>query len=226
MKWLNKFRQAKTGGMLSSLVNARDRWGVRPSCVIDVGAAQGRWSLACAGVWPDADYLLVEPLAENLEALARLAAERQGWKHVAAAAGETAGEVAFSVSPDLDGSAVYDDSRGLPQRMVPVVTLDSLRPAAGEILLKLDTHGYELPILAGAVELLHQCSLLVIEAYGQRITSASPLMHELCAHLADKGFRVADVVDVLRRPSDGSFWQADVFFLKESHPVFSDAFYH
>lgn len=226
MKWWKSKKRRMPDGMAAALVKARDRWGIRPECVIDVGAASGRWSLSCEEVWPAAAYRLVEPLEEDRATLAALTANRPGWRHVAAAAGAAPGEVAFSVAPDLDGSAVYGPECGFEQRMVPVITLDSLDVPAGDCLLKLDTHGYEVPIFEGASRLLGQVTLLIVEAYGQRITADSLLFHELCEYLAQRGFRPADVVDVMRRPSDGTFWQADLFFLRAGHPVFSDRSYH
>ena len=206
--------------MHDALVNARDRWEIRPRTVIDVGAAQGKWSLLCEGIWPSAEYLLVEPLEENREPLAMLAKSRPGWRHVAAAAGAAGGEVEFAVAPDLDGSGVYDKGQGLETRTVPVVALHSLVDHSDDCLLKLDTHGYEVPILKGSSGLLDQATLLVIEAYGQRLTSRSLLFHELCGYLLERGFRTAGIVDIMCRPGDGSFWQADFFFLRSDHPVF------
>jgi FkbM family methyltransferase len=220
MKWFRKSSKIKVDGMHAALVTARDQWGIQPRMVIDVGAAQGKWSLMCEGIWPTAGFMLVEPLQENLESLAMLANSKPAWRHVAAAAGAAHGQVEFAVAPDLDGSGVYDRDRGFDTRTVPVVPLDSLLDHSDDCLLKLDTHGYEVPILEGSSELLKHVTLLVVEAYGQRLTSQSLLFHELCAYLDERGFRTAAVVDIMCRPCDGSFWQADFFFLRTDHPVF------
>ena len=220
MKWWKSKKRRMPDGMAATLVKARDLWKIEPKCVIDVGAASGRWSLCCEEVWPNAAYRLVEPLEEDRTALAALTATRPGWQHVAAAAGAAAGEVAFSVTPDLDGSAVYGPECGFQQRMVPVTTLDSLDIPSGDCLLKLDTHGYEVPIFEGASRLLEQVTLIIVEVYGHRLTSQSLLFHELCNYLYERGFRTAAVVDIMCRPSDGSFWQADLFFLRSNHPIF------
>lgn len=226
MKWWKSKKRGLPGGMSAALLKARDRWAIQPACVIDVGAASGKWSLCCEEVWPESAYRLVEPLEEDRAALAALISSRPRWAHIQAAAGAVPGEVAFSVSPDLDGSAVYGPDCGFQQRMVPVTTLDRIDVPEGDCLLKLDTHGYEVPIFEGAAKLLGRVTLLIVEAYGQRITADSLLFHELCDHLARRGFRPADIVDVMRRPSDGCFWQADLFFLRNDHPVFSDRTYH
>jgi FkbM family methyltransferase len=226
MKWLKFKKRGMQGEMSTVLLKARDLWAINPACVIDVGAASGKWSLCCETIWPDAAYRLVEPLEEDRAILEKVISSRPRWTHIQAAAGAVSGEVAFSVSPDLDGSAVYGSECGLQQRMVPVTTLDNIDMPEGDCLLKLDTHGYEVPIFEGATQLLGQVKLLIVEAYGQRITADSLLFHELCADLGRRGFRAVDVIDVMRRPCDGSFWQADLFFLRNDHPVFSDRTYH
>ena len=38
--------------------------GFTPGTVIDVGAAHGDWSRMCRRVYPNAEYILVEPLSE------------------------------------------------------------------------------------------------------------------------------------------------------------------
>lgn len=225
MNWFKSGKRRKADAMSQSLAKARDLWGIRPSCVIDVGAASGKWSLCCERVFPEATYHLIEPLEEDRPLLETILAARPGWTHIPAAAGDKAGTVSFSIAPDLDGSAIYGADSGYPQRIVPVITLDSLDLPAGDCLLKLDTHGYEIPIFEGAPKVLRRATLLIVEVYGQRIAPGSLLFHEMCAHLAGCGFRAADVVDVMRRPADGTFWQADMFFLRDCHPVFANQSY-
>ncbi|MCH8474643.1 MAG: FkbM family methyltransferase [Opitutales bacterium] len=208
--------------MFDALEKARDSWGVFPQSVVDVGAANGKWSLRCAKIWPDAEYILIEPLEENLAPLAAIIDKRTSWKHVCAAAGKCAGEIEFSVTPDLDGSGFYEDRADFAKRKVQVIALDDIPTKSGDCLLKLDTHGYEVPIFEGAKNLLKRTSLLVVEVYGQKLTPQSLLFYEICQYLRERGFRLADLVDIMRRPSDGSFWQADMFFLRAEHPIFAN----
>ncbi|MDB6092576.1 MAG: hypothetical protein JWM32_138 [Verrucomicrobia bacterium] len=193
---------------------------------IDVGASDGSWSLKAQRYFPAAKFLLFEPLAEREAALSRLHTSR-GFHHVAAAAGAKAGSVAFSVDPQLDGSGVAASGEK-NARTVPVETIDH---AVGQLglpgpyALKLDTHGYEIPVLEGAAKTLSQASLLVIEAYNFVLTPGSLRFHELCAWLEARGFRCCDVADPMRRPSDGAFWQIDLAFAPSSSPLFqSDGF--
>jgi FkbM family methyltransferase len=202
--------------------------GIRPRSIIDIGAAAGEWSQLAHCAFPDADYALVEPLGERSAALAALSARYPRMRHVPAAAGAAEGQVTFDVSRDLDGSGVYGGSLDSGARRVPLTTVDSVVQAQGLLppfVLKLDTHGYELPILAGAAKTLVHTELLVIEVYNFHISPTAVPFWELCTKLAGSGFRPSDICGFMARPGDGLFWQSDIFFLPAGHPSFRNSRY-
>jgi hypothetical protein len=91
--------------------------------------------------------------------------------------------------------------------------------------LKLDTHGFELPILAGAQQVLSQANLLVIEVYNFELFPGVLRFHEICRHLEPLGFRPIDLVDPTYRTKDGAFWQCDLFFARDNRPEFASTTY-
>jgi len=193
---------------------------IDPDIIIDIGAAQGTWTRKALEIWPSAKYELIEPLEEQVIPLDKLKKQYSKVDFHLAVAGEKAGDVDFSVSPDLDGSGIYSGQTD-NIRKVPVITLDSLvRDRKGAILVKFDTHGYEVPILKGSLESLEKIIGFVIEVYGFRISPTCLLFHELTAYLDEIGFRLIDLVDIMRRPGDNAFWQADAFYLKKNNPAF------
>jgi hypothetical protein len=86
-------------------------------------------------------------------------------------------------------------------------------------LLKLDTHGFEVPILAGAARTLQGPSVLVIEAYNFTVRDGALRLPQLCGHLEERGFRCLDLVDPLYR-SDGALWQVDAVFVRADAPEY------
>lgn len=193
--------------------------GICPDTIIDVGAARGTWTEKALILWPNANYRLIEPLKEQTHALEGMKSKYGNLRYFLAVAGERDGKTFLNVSSDLDGSGIY--GRKEKARKVPMITIDSIvKNAAGSIMIKLDTHGYELQILNGAKDTLKRTDLLVIEVYGFYVSPTAPLFHELSTFLDSQGFRLIDIVDVVRRPGDHAFWQADAFYVKKDHPVF------
>lgn len=193
--------------------------------VIDVGAAAGTWYEKAVAVWPAAHYLLFEPLTERRPELKALAGNRANVSLCFAALGREKSKLQFTVTDDLDGSGFYGKGK---LREVDVEALDDVlgrqnRPAP--YLLKLDTHGFEVPIFEGAERTLRDAELIIVEVYGFYVAPDSLLFWQICEYLDARGFRLFDIVDTMRRPKDKAFWQADAFFLKKSNPVFIDNTY-
>jgi FkbM family methyltransferase len=218
---LHLIRRERAFEMDEALGRARAR-GLEIRTVIDVGASDGIWSLRAQRHFPKARFLLFEPLAERHAALERLRASH-GFDFVPAAAGPQPGRVRFAVDPALDGSGVATPDSPMT-RAVPVETIDATvaaRALTGPYCLKLDTHGFEVPVLTGAARVLGQTQLLVIEAYNFPLTPDCLRFHELCTWLEARGFRCCDLADPMRRPRDGLLWQMDLLFVPAASPWFA-----
>ncbi len=111
-------------------------------------------------------------------------------------------------------------------RKVPATTLDHevSRNLPGPFLMKFATHGFELPILAGAMETLKTTSLIVMEVYNSQLNENALRFHEMCAHLETPGFCCADIAAPLSRKRDGLLWQID-FFLRKNAPSFFNSYF-
>jgi FkbM family methyltransferase len=208
--------------MQGALARVRQR-GIEVGTVIDLGAAAGRWARKAMACFPDARFLLIEPLEERRSSLETLRGKNPRLDFVIAAAGDREGTATLNVSPDLDGSGIYGGPGGARNREVPLTTVDAevrKRGLPGPYFLKFDTHGFELPILAGAVETLKQTSVLVIEVYNFQISPTALRFHEMCAHLETLGLRCADIADPMLRPGDALLWQLDLIFLPATSPHF------
>ncbi len=119
----------------------------------------------------------------------------------------------MTVSEDLHGSALSEGEEGA--RTVSLTTLDNeceSRRLKPPFAIKMDTHGVELDILSGASNMLGSTELVIIEAYNFCLSERSVRFHELCACMERMGFRVADLVDLVWRPTDQVLWQMDLFF--------------
>lgn len=184
--------------------------GIVPDTIIDVGAGRGDWSLSARKYWRDCDLILIEPLPIFWDALKVIPRSQV----IHSAAGNVNGTTRYFQAPDDWGSGIYD----YHNCTVPIVALDSI-PTGCNLLIKLDTHGHELPILQGARATLEKTICVFVEVYNFTLSRTSLLMHELMSMFSLFGFRLFDLIDIMRR-DDGCIWQADAVFLRDSHAIF------
>ncbi len=197
-------------------------------CVIDIGASNGAWTRLAAKYFSGARFVAIEALEERRAELELLCRELPNVEFFIAAASDQHGDSAtLGVADDLDGSTVGGRAEGTV-RSVPTVSIDALiaeQDLPGPYILKLDTHGFEVPIIDGAREMLAETSAIIVEVYNFPITDSALLFHEMCEKLSSLGFRCVDLVDPLFRPADAALWQMDLIFLPKTHPVFDHATY-
>ncbi|NCP19523.1 MAG: FkbM family methyltransferase [Erythrobacter sp.] len=193
------------------------------SGIIDLGAAKGDWSRAALRLFPEAKVIGVEPLEERRSYLEALKKNHARYDYEMAVAGQDeGGTVELAVTDDLDGSSIHGSEGS--KRQVPVRSIDGMVAQynlPGPYFLKFDTHGFERPILLSAEKTLEQTRYVVMEAYNFHHTPDTLLFHEMIAFMAERGFRVTHLVDVMNRPFDGALWQVDLMFARADDPVFN-----
>ena len=186
--------------------------------ILDVGASDGRWSKDCIKYFPNSHYILFEPQLCHSDALESMEEEFKGKITVVKkAVGEKSGKTYFDITDPFGGALIDTETANTVE--VSLTSIDdciSETGLKGPFLLKLDTHGFEIPILEGAAKTLNECSVLVIEAYNYNIEPGSVLFWQLCQYLDKKGFRPIDIVDIMYREYDNSLWQMDIVFIKSS----------
>jgi len=196
--------------------------GLEIKSVIDVGASDGRWSVATSKMIPPASFMLIEAQEEHSNDLHRLKRKRINFDFVIAAVGNSEGEIYFDKS-DLFGGLASETKKNEKFVSVPITKVDSIvenYKLEGPFLLKLDTHGYEVPIFEGALNTLKETNLIVVETYNFKLTEDSLRFHEMVFYLEEKGFRCIDISEPLFRKRDLSFWQIDMFFIPDNRKEF------
>lgn len=217
------FRAASTVRALERIASR----GIEIGSVIDIGASNGMWTAAAMPVLPSAHYLLVEAQKAHLDSLKSFVNQYSNSEYVLAAAGDEEGEIFFDDSNLFGGLASKDQTASAKIR-VPMITVDAevkRRNLKGPFLIKLDTHGFEVPILHGAMETLKSTNLVVIETYNFKIAPGSLLFHEMCRYMEKLGFGVIDISEPMWRTYDQAFWQIDVFFVPLTRKEFAHVGY-
>ena len=142
--------------------------GFQPKTVVDIGVASGTAELYKS--FPDAHFLLIEPLNEFESSLKSILTQYNG-SYILAAAGARSGQVTFNVHKHhLDGSSLYKSTMGPEadgqELTVPLVRIDDVlkdRELEGPYLIKADVQGAELDALEGAQQALTQTDVVVLE---------------------------------------------------------------
>jgi FkbM family methyltransferase len=194
------------------------RYGYEPDFVIDVGASSGVWSDAVNRVFPNARFILIEPLPDRYPKWFHEKHPKFEW--VAAAASNESGKASFQVSSDIYGSSLLqpNDNREYTSLEVPIVTLDSIytqKQIRGRGIVKIDVQFAEHLVIDGSTELLKLIDFVILELTIERSIPTAKTFLEMVTHMSSLGFRYFDDTGEWRNPINGMLEQKDVLFVRE-----------
>jgi FkbM family methyltransferase len=210
----------------------------RIDAVIDVGANDGGYGRFLRAGGFGGAILSFEPLSAAHAALTLAASPDPHW-HVAPrmALGEVEGTADIHVAGNSTSSSLLPmkalhvdaapQSKYVGIEQVPVGPLDGVRHAAidkaSRILLKIDTQGYEMPVLRGAAALLRRVIGVQLELSLAPLYEGQALYREIIDTLSDAGLELWNVLPGFVDPTSGRMLQFDgVFFragmAEPSHP--------
>ena len=197
------------------------RGGCAPRLVIDVGASNGIWSATAASVFPDAHFVLIDPLTSRYDAAARQHYLASIAQHdvLEVALSDHSGRIELIVSNDLFGSSllkVQGDLRSSRNTTVDVWTLDELarrKALSGPALLKIDVQFAEHLVLAGGADFIREhVEMMILELSLQREHPEAKTYSEMLALMERLGFELFDEMDGWRNPQTGRLEQKDAAF--------------
>jgi FkbM family methyltransferase len=203
--------------------------------VLDVGANVGQYGDLVFETGFEGTVISFEAIPtvhQKLSAHARRKSRR--WIVAPCAAlGTQRGNVAINVSANLVSSSVLPmlgahldaapESRYVRQQTVAVERLDEFAPAllppTGQLLIKVDTQGYEMQVLKGAIGLLPRTVAIQLELSLLPLYEGAPTFTELIAFVQASGFELFSIIPGFRDPRSGRLLQADGFFVRaEARP--------
>jgi FkbM family methyltransferase len=194
----------------------------QPDFVVDVGASHGIWSHTASQLFPEARFILIDPLISKYEQSARnyYICNIPKAELLEIAISNQAGQLSFQVSPDLYGSSLLTpaDFRNYETITVAVKTLDQVatdEQISGRGILKLDVQCAEHIVLEGAKEFIAQVDLVVAELSFIRYDQDALVFNEMLNLLDQLGFRYYDETGEWRSPIDGTLLQKEVVFIRQ-----------
>ncbi len=196
--------------------------------IVDIGVYRGTLQLYRA--FPDAELILIDPLAEA-RVVAEKVARYRDVKFVEMGVGDREMAIDLHVPPgeNRSGSSLLRRNvhirrkRELIRREVAVRPLDKIMAEADlppPYGVKIDTEGYERFVMAGAQETLRQTRFVIIEVTLQDLYGQRSLPSEIIADLAAVDFELFDVLNVDRKNNI----YLDCIFLKKDDPRFQPGY--
>ncbi|QDZ08056.1 FkbM family methyltransferase [Sphingomonas panacisoli] len=196
--------------------------GFAPDGYIDVGAYHGNWTRLANKVLGQKPSLMVEGQAALLPALESYAATRSDLSVYGGVLSATSGEE-VSFYEMGTGSSIFAEASNAPRER-KTVTTHTLDEVAADFLttvaapfLKIDVQGAELKILAGGAKVLERASLVQLEVAMLPYNKGAPLMPEVVAWMAERGWLPTEISG-FSRPS-GPLVQIDLLFARADSPL-------
>ncbi len=190
---------------------------------LNVGAGSGDDISFFREFFPKMTTLLIDMDSRFVPDWKKLQKSFDNLKYVVCGATSRDGTGQFSKTNDVGGVLVEGTLADNEMYTVDFRTLDALvkeHNIPGPYFLKLDTHGVELDVLAGAREVLKNTQLIMMEVYNfklQFLNETNLTFDEMSLHMKSLGFRCVDICDVLWRPGDLNLWQFHMIFIRDDH---------
>jgi FkbM family methyltransferase len=198
--------------------------------VLDVGANSGQWGDLVFASGFTGKLISFEAIPNVHSTLVAHAKRRGALWEVApcAALGSERGHVEFNISANTMSSSVLPmrreheaaapESAYVSTQRVRVERLDELAskllPPHGDVMIKIDTQGYELEVLKGASGLLHRAAAMQLEISLVRLYEGAPTFSEMLSYMQSIGFEIFNIVPVFKDKRTGRVLQVDGYFVR------------
>lgn len=209
-----------------------ERHGV--DAVLDVGANDGGYASSLRQGGYTGAIVSFEPLSEAHAALLQAAQDDPLWQVAPRCAlGSHAGELQINVAGNSKSSSLLPMMQShvdaapysavVATEPVPVRRLDDLDlpafTAAENPFLKIDTQGYEMPVLEGAVQSLQHCVGVQAELSLLPLYEGQALYRDVIAWLEARGFELWSLIPGFSDPVSGRQLQMDGIFFRPNRLV-------
>lgn len=197
--------------------------------VIDVGANDGGYARSLISSGWDGPILSFEPVAVAYASLLKNAAGSKNW-HIGPriAIGETNGMTEINVSGNLVSSSIFSvkknhidaapDSAVVKKEKISIQRLGEINHEliinSERIFLKIDTQGYEIPVLNGCANLMPKIYGIQVEMSLVELYEGQALYNEVWELITNNGFSLWNIIPGFTDKKSGRLLQFDGVFIK------------
>jgi FkbM family methyltransferase len=170
--------------------------GFEPKNILDIGALDGRWSLAMKQLFPNANFTLIEANADAEEMLKQTGFEY----YISALSYDARQNVPYYKLPGMAGNGLYKENTHLkPTRIrINTKTLDQMFSEDRKFdLIKLDVQGSEMDILSAGKRVMSHASMIVSECQIVEYNKGTPYLLDMMKFFDENNFNLLDIVDLL-----------------------------
>jgi FkbM family methyltransferase len=205
-------------------------WHRDISLVLDIGANKGQHGKSLRDeLHYKGRIVSFEPLREAFSALQETAGRDPLWQCHNIAFGENAGTATINIAAnshsssllpvskctvEIEPSAGYVGTQEVAVHRLDAV-LDQFAKPDDRIFLKIDTQGYELKILNGALGVINRFALIQLETSFFEVYHGETLIGDMIKFLDCLGFRVVSIEPGWENPETGELLQADFIFSRK-----------
>jgi len=222
LRWLRHVNSEET--VLAKLFST-----TKPVGVLDVGANIGQYASLVRKLGYRGAIISFEAIPAVHAALVQAARQDSTWKIAPCAAlGRAQGKAEMNISKNSVSSSLLPmhathldaapDSVYVQTQTVRIERLDelamSLLPASGDVLLKIDTQGYEKPVLEGATALLPRVAAIQVELSLVPLYDGAASFTEMIGFIQELGYELFSIVPGFRDVQSGRLLQVDGFFVR------------
>lgn len=195
--------------------------------VLDVGANVGQFAGRMRELGYAGRLVSFEPQRAAFAELSRISAADSRWECRPLALGDKDGEATIHLSANSWSSSLLPigerhvasapDSAYAGEETVPVRRLDAIEGLVTgneRIYLKLDTQGFELPVLVGAQGILPHVKVIETELSLVSLYEGQALLPEVIAHLQGAGYDLVALDPAFVEARTGHVLQMDGIFVR------------
>jgi FkbM family methyltransferase len=197
--------------------------------VLDVGANTGQYGTLLRGLGFRGRIISFEPLSDAFAALQRTAAHDPLWVCHNVGLSDVSGPAVINVSANsysssflpvsdrsvrIEPSIAYVGQQEVQLRRLDDAVDQVIRP--GEVIyLKIDTQGYELNVLKGALKTIARAPLIQLETAFSEGYQGQPLIEDVIRFLRQLGYRIVAIEPGWEDSRTAEILEADLIFAKD-----------
>ena len=183
--------------------------------VLDIGAFKGEWTKTFKKYFPESNVLMIEANEDHEEDLKKV-----GEYKIALLGEEDGKEVDYykAVGKIQTGNSIYKEEtttefKPVKKKTIRLPTLIGINKSYD--LIKMDVQGSELDIIKGALPIINNTTLLLLEVNLYQYNKGAPLIADVMDYISKLGFKLVDIVDLLYNQDNGYLLQIDAMFKKD-----------